>query len=177
MTNGAEVPFVRARLIVGALFVRDEEVLLVHTIYRGEWAIPGGYADPGESPTAACRRRIREQLGLDRPPQRLLVHDWASAAGTGDETHYVFDCGALGDESTIELPPTDIDRYQWVRVDTLDDFMIPGPACRIWHAFRARLENQPFYLEDGKTALVHPTTDLATPAWFDRQRDRDQHLG
>jgi 8-oxo-dGTP diphosphatase len=36
-----------------------------------------GYVDAGESPAAACRRELREELGIDRQPQRLLVMEWA----------------------------------------------------------------------------------------------------
>lgn len=33
----------------------------------------GGYADVGESSAAACQRELREEVGIDRQPQRLLV--------------------------------------------------------------------------------------------------------
>ncbi|MFD0365451.1 NUDIX domain-containing protein [Nocardia sp. GCM10030253] len=177
MTDSVEESFAEVRLAAGGLFVRGEEVLLVHTTYDGGWEIPGGYVESGESPAAACRREIREELGIDRHPQRLLVHDWAPSTDDGDKILYIFDCGALGDEKAIELQTSELDRWQWVRVDTLDDFVIPRLARRLWHAFRARLEGHPLYLEHGRTVLAHPGTDVALPSWLDRQADRDRHLG
>jgi 8-oxo-dGTP diphosphatase len=51
--------------------------LLVRKTYGNQWAIRGGYVDVGESPAAACQRGLREELGINRQPQRLLVMEWA----------------------------------------------------------------------------------------------------
>ncbi|MEV6136191.1 NUDIX hydrolase [Nocardia sp. NPDC051990] len=169
-------PFAQVSLAAGALFVRDEQVLLVHSVDRCDWYVPGGIVGLGESPAAACRRAIREELGLDRPPQRLLVHDWVQKPA-GDKIVYIFDCGELGNESAVRLRESDLDRWQWVRVDTADSFAGREPARRIWQAFRARMEGHAVYLEHGQPALGYPDTAVAAPSWLDRQPDRDRHLG
>ena len=92
MTDPA-AKFATPRIAAGALFVDDDRVLLVHKTYGNGWDIPGGYVDVGESPAAACRRELLEELGIDRQPQRLLVVDWAPNDGEGDKILYVFDCG------------------------------------------------------------------------------------
>jgi site-specific DNA recombinase len=94
MANPAD-NFATPRLAAGALFVRDDKVLLVRKTYGHRWDIPGGYVDRGESPAAACEREIREELGLNRTVRRLLVHDWAPNDSEGDKVLYVFDCGEL----------------------------------------------------------------------------------
>ena len=58
--------FATPRVSAGALFVDDGQVLLVHKTYGNGWDIPGGYVDIGESPAAACRRELLEEIGLDR---------------------------------------------------------------------------------------------------------------
>ena len=51
--------------------------MLVRKTYRNQWDIPDGYVDVGEFPAAACQRELREELGIGRQPQRLLVMEWA----------------------------------------------------------------------------------------------------
>jgi 8-oxo-dGTP diphosphatase len=109
MANPAD-NFATPRLAAGALFVRDDKVLLVRKTYGHRWDIPGGYVDRGESPAAACEREIREELGLNRTVRRLLVHDWAPNDSEGDKVLYVFDCGELeSDDSGIKLDQVEID--------------------------------------------------------------------
>ena len=62
----------RKRMAVGALF-HDENgrVLLVDPTYKPTWDLPGGAVEKEESPYAACRREVAEELGLDRPPGRV----------------------------------------------------------------------------------------------------------
>jgi ADP-ribose pyrophosphatase YjhB (NUDIX family) len=38
--------------------------------------LPGGAVEAEESPHAACRREVAEELGLDRPVGRILAVDW-----------------------------------------------------------------------------------------------------
>ena len=59
----------RKRMAAGALF-RDANgrVLLVNPVYKNTWDLPGGAVEAEESPHAACRREVAEELGLDRPP-------------------------------------------------------------------------------------------------------------
>lgn len=40
--------------------------------HRGQWALPGGRLDPGETPEAAALRELDEELGLALPPEHVL---------------------------------------------------------------------------------------------------------
>jgi 8-oxo-dGTP diphosphatase len=53
---------------VGAVIIDGERVLLVqraHEPLKGEWSLPGGAVDVGETLHEAVRREIREETGLE----------------------------------------------------------------------------------------------------------------
>jgi 8-oxo-dGTP pyrophosphatase MutT (NUDIX family) len=54
------------RVSAGCL-MRDEagRVLLLETTYKPGWEVPGGGAEPGETPRQTALREAREELGLD----------------------------------------------------------------------------------------------------------------
>lgn len=56
----------------GAIF-RDDTMLLVRERSDGNWTLPGGWADPGETPSAAVVREITEESGLETRATRLLA--------------------------------------------------------------------------------------------------------
>jgi 8-oxo-dGTP pyrophosphatase MutT (NUDIX family) len=145
--------FATPRIAAGAFFVDDDRVLLVHKTYGNGWDIPGGYVDVGESPAAACRRELREELSIDREPERLLVVDWAPNDGEGDKILYIFDCGEVGDEARIKLGDEEVDRWEWVPIAQVADYVISRLARRLAHAYDARSDGLPLYLEHGAQVL------------------------
>ena len=53
---------------VGAVVVRDGRALIIkraHEPRKGEWSLPGGLLELGESLQDAARREIKEETGLD----------------------------------------------------------------------------------------------------------------
>ena len=51
--------------------------------HGGQWALPGGRLDPGETAIDAALRELREELGVDLAPDRLLgqLDDYVSRSG------------------------------------------------------------------------------------------------
>jgi 8-oxo-dGTP diphosphatase len=146
--------FATPRVTAGALFVDGNRVLLVHKTYGNGWDIPGGYAEIGESPAAACQRELKEELAVQREVRRLLVVDWAPHVHEGDKILYVFDCGELGaDENRIQLASDELDRWEWVPARSLPDYVIPRLARRLTSAYHAYSAGSPVYLEHGEPVL------------------------
>ncbi|CAM3184858.1 (deoxy)nucleoside triphosphate pyrophosphohydrolase [Prescottella defluvii] len=57
------------REVVAAALIRDGRLLLAQRTrppeLAGLWELPGGKVEPGESPSAAVRRELREELGVE----------------------------------------------------------------------------------------------------------------
>jgi ADP-ribose pyrophosphatase YjhB (NUDIX family) len=58
---------------VRAAVFRDGEILLVRERSDGLWTLPGGWADPGDSPAEAVEREVREESGFEARATRLLM--------------------------------------------------------------------------------------------------------
>ncbi len=147
--------FATPRVAAGALFFDSAgRVLLVHPTYKDTWDIPGGYVERGESPAAACRREIAEELGLDRHPQRLIAVDWAPHEREGDKLLFLFDCGDLGDdEQGIHLDDDELDKWEWVELALLGNYLAPRITRRIRSAAHASTGVR--YLEHGEPPAAH----------------------
>jgi 8-oxo-dGTP diphosphatase len=55
-------------LCVGAVVVDDERLLLIrrgHAPASGEWSVPGGRVEPGETLAEAVVRELREETGVE----------------------------------------------------------------------------------------------------------------
>ncbi|MEV7556524.1 NUDIX hydrolase [Streptomyces sp. NPDC089795] len=112
----------------------DGRILLVQPAYgrSDRWNLPGGGIDSdlGEIPRAAARREVREELGLELAPGRLLAVNWAHKAGRPARIRFLYDGGVLEDPvlARIRLDPTEL--LQWRTVTPSD---LPGlvkPALR-----------------------------------------------
>nr|PZN28669.1 MAG: ADP-ribose pyrophosphatase [Chloroflexota bacterium] len=58
---------------VRAACFRDGKVLLVRERSDGLWTLPGGWADPGDSPAAAAEREVLEETGYSARATKLLA--------------------------------------------------------------------------------------------------------
>jgi 8-oxo-dGTP pyrophosphatase MutT (NUDIX family) len=92
------------------------EVLLVDPVYKPEFEMPGGSIDQGESPQAAARREVAEELGLDRPVGRLLVVDWVPPrpGWPHDGMIFMYDGGVLDEEEIAAIRLQEEELAGWV---------------------------------------------------------------
>ena len=74
----------------GALCIRDGRVLLIRRGQpprAGEWSVPGGRIEPGESPGAAALRELTEETGVSATLHSLLEVIPASFEGKTYHLH------------------------------------------------------------------------------------------
>jgi ADP-ribose pyrophosphatase YjhB (NUDIX family) len=57
----------------GAIFDDHERVLLMREKTDGLWSLPGGWADPGDAPSAAVTREILEETGYFASAVKLIA--------------------------------------------------------------------------------------------------------
>jgi ADP-ribose pyrophosphatase YjhB (NUDIX family) len=57
----------------GVIFDEQERVLLMREKMDGRWSLPGGWADPGDAPSAAVVREVREETGYRTSVVKLIA--------------------------------------------------------------------------------------------------------
>jgi 8-oxo-dGTP diphosphatase len=126
----------RPLLGVGAIIVRDEQVLLVRRSnppMQGEWSIPGGLVETGETTREAIIREVREETGLDIEVVKLaevferIVRDPDSRV----QYHYVlidYVCRATTGEAHAD---SDVSEVRWVNTDRLEKLAVAPETCEV----------------------------------------------
>jgi 8-oxo-dGTP pyrophosphatase MutT (NUDIX family) len=144
--------FARPRAASGALYFDGAgRVMLVKPTYKLLWEIPGGYVQPGESPEAALRREVIEELGTRLPIGALLAVDWAPDPAEGDKLLFVFDGGELSREqvAAIRVDGDEISEFAFRERGELDGLLIARLSRRVHAALDARAAGRATYLEHG----------------------------
>ncbi|WP_327279620.1 MULTISPECIES: NUDIX hydrolase [unclassified Streptomyces] len=121
-------------------------ILLVEPTYGkpGRWNLPGGGIDSdlGETPRAAARREVREELGLDLEPGRLLGVNWSHKPDYPARIRFLYDGGVLDPAALarIRLAPFELLRWRAVPAGELRALVKPSLRRQIEACLRARTE-------------------------------------
>ena len=78
---------------VGGVVIEDDRVLLIRRgrePLKGEWSIPGGMLELGESLADGVQREVREETGMEVEPLEIVaVFDRIQKDGSRIQYHYV----------------------------------------------------------------------------------------
>ncbi len=140
----------------GVLFFdRQGRVLILKTTYRDGWIIPGGIVDEGESPTEACIREIKEELGLKiKRLGNLLCVDYKGVTDKvikDDSFQFIFNGGRLTDAQIkrIKLDPAEHAEFAFVTTKRALKVLNPRLAHRLPKCLKAMRRKTCLYLECG----------------------------
>ncbi|MFD9569873.1 NUDIX domain-containing protein [Streptomyces sp. NPDC059982] len=137
-------------------------VLLVRPGYGepGRWLLPGGGVDSdlGETPRAAAAREVREEIGLDLEPGRLLAVNWSHRPGFPARIRFLYDGGVLGPDvlARIRLRPVELLDWRTAQRGDLRGLVKPKLRRQIKAALRALAAGTgPLELHEGRP-VGHP---------------------
>jgi nucleoside triphosphatase len=106
---------------VGALIVNDKgDILLVRSYKWGnKYTVPGGHIELGERSEVAVKREVKEEVGLDvEPVKLLLVQEAILPADYVKHEHYIFmDYFCRSKSSAVKVDGEEIQEYLWIGPD------------------------------------------------------------
>ena len=128
----------RPELCVGGVAIHDGELLLIrrgHGPAAGEWSVPGGRVEHGETLAEAVTREVREETGLDCVCGELV--GWVELVDEPDavdDHHFVildFEVTVLDDRAPVA--GDDAAEARWVPLDQVIDLNLVDGLAEFLH--------------------------------------------
>lgn len=121
---------------VGAVIVRDGKALIVkraHEPRKGEWSLPGGHLDLGESLEDAVRREVKEETGLDVTLGPVIeTFDRVHRDADGRvRYHFVIIDYICWSDAGEAVAGSDAEAVAWVTADEIERYGINPHAAEV----------------------------------------------
>jgi ADP-ribose pyrophosphatase YjhB (NUDIX family) len=126
----------RPHIGIGIILFRGEDVLLIRRGKppgEGQWSLPGGKQELGETAEQAARRELREETGLRCGPLTMVAHaDSITRDEAGRITyHYTILDFAGRYEGGEAIPGDDASACAWASPAQLADFGLWSEILRV----------------------------------------------
>jgi 8-oxo-dGTP pyrophosphatase MutT (NUDIX family) len=135
--------------LAAAIFDEAGRLLVVQRSDNGQWNMPGGAADVGETPSAGAVREVWEETGLRVQPKRLIgAYDGPTIGSTSPVHLYHLDflCEVIGGELALTNETSDYGYF--TEEETVLLPLHSSHVARIPYAFaayRGEIEHAIFY--------------------------------
>lgn len=110
----------------GILIVCAGEILLLKrgadTSHPGEWCLPGGKVEDGETTAEAACRETAEEAGVVVPIEAIA--EWTRTIN--EEVDFTTYVASIADKPEVVLDENESDDYGWFKLDDLPSPMHPG---------------------------------------------------
>ncbi|CAG7653562.1 NUDIX hydrolase N-terminal domain-containing protein [Paenibacillus allorhizosphaerae] len=140
LTFASEQGYATPKVDVRGVVFHDNRILLVREKADGAWALPGGWADIGYSPSEVAVKEISEEAGYRVEPVRLLAVLDKKFHDHPPEPYHIYKifihCAIVGGEAAggvetsearffgeNELPPLSLQRNTVQQVKTMFEFL------------------------------------------------------
>lgn len=123
-------------LAIGAVIVKDRRAVIVrraHAPGKGDWTLPGGRVEFGESLVDAVHREMREETGLDVVVGPVIeIFDHVDRADDGQATFHlvIVDYVCVPRAGTLQAGD-DAEAAVWVGVDELAGYRVRPHAADV----------------------------------------------
>src|SRR5260370_39886648 len=146
---GSETGRATRKIDVRAAVISENKILLVKE--RGDgWTLPGGWVDPGESPSEAAVRETKEESGYDVDVLRLMaIYDRDRQGHPPCPFHVyklIFLCEVVGGSARTSLETDAVCFFSEEELPALSESRILSPQVKRAFAF-ARDPNLPADLD------------------------------
>lgn len=123
----------RPELCVGAIAVDEDQILLVRRgrgPAQGEWSVPGGHVEPGETLAEAVVRELAEETGLAGVCDGLA--GWVERVGDGYH-HVILDFHVTIIDSSEPVAGDDAAEVAWVPLSDVTDLQLTDGLAEFLH--------------------------------------------
>jgi ADP-ribose pyrophosphatase YjhB (NUDIX family) len=121
-------------------------VLLLRRAYPPhDWVLPGGNAEPNESPSETALREVHEETGLEVNLERLTGVYYQADHRAGEFIHFVFR-GHMPDGASVQPQATEVADWGLFAPDSLPEPISPSTRLRLLDALADRPPSLPVAL-------------------------------